>query len=1217
MPPKRTPVGQRSSLNDFLRRPAPSPHTPHQAWTKPEPEMPQQQQPSSSLSPSHAPLPSTEPAECPMDITESATTAQSASPNSDSQERGAGKRKAEELIDGGPVDVKTDLQAPAEVESSGTTPVIAETRKSTRKKQKLDKAAPSQASSSASAEVKPPFHVDIKKGKVVFSEKKVNFERHPSTITDLASFFQWKEDLPQGEALSVFPPLFHSLVARYVEESHLELDALASHIKDALCPPGFGEDSPDDGEVLSADVIATAVQSLAARRNYGVCCNNISPPNLAVWRWEVQNMSLFPPELATTVDQRRQKRILAASALNSIFKSLPKSEKDKIAPPPATTAKAAPALAIASTPRAKQDAKQEAKEREKQKKAAEKAAEKLEKERRAAEKLAEKAAEKAEKDRKGAERKAERELKEAERKAEREKKDAIKRAQKDAEDAEKSKQKSIAGFFTKVQREEVKPAPPVKVVSETKAFWEYFPPFHAKDNITVAPYNRFPKPSAALLAKLFPRPPPNVSLPKFSRAPSTSAKSTLPADVMDIVHANGDGSVKTIPAEIYRYKLLQFAGDLRPPYWGTWTKTSKVINGRRPFARDTVTLDYDYDSEAEWEEDGPGEELVSEADDDSEAESTADAAEEEDNWLVPHGYLSDDEGLEKDEEDQSAKPRNAPAPASPTSVLARKGKERGKWGVLAALVPDIRGPFFSTDLESGESSHPLSQYTAQSLLPDVSMNISPFHVQKDPPDGSGTPVSDATEAQGKKSLQPSAKKPAFPQDRLVELKDAISGKSTGISKLVEELKVLFADVPKTQLDAKIREIAVKEKRTGDRVACWYLKDAPAQQGNSTSALAPVLTATPRKLKASPSIKDMLSPHKAHKPAAPTSTYPRSTPNSPASTVTQNILQSPCPPNSATSKLAASIVASSYTSTETSVPSTTSIANPPAANAPSKVDDRMSLATQTLQSSASTDPQRCLSVLPVQELVTASHGILPDELMTAILDVAAKMSVQAELRSRCLRVLGNQVTELEKGFHNAQLRTAAEATYTSLATNSKLFVCIDSNLVPDPENGSPPIVVKNMLRLLLALVQVRADFAKRTVESLNETIATRWLPKLLTNLESAPVEMAGFAVGLVDSCILTAAPFDPQQLWSVLDALRPQLGKKEMYQKGPGVRKDKYFGVKKYAVKAFEKILQRGECRAVLSLKTVLENFKLDKDTPAQSIAQVNEILTALGNLERA
>lgn len=48
-------------------------------------------------------------------------------------------------------------------------------------------------------------------------------------------------------------------------------------------------------------------------------------------------------------------------------------------------------------------------------------------------------------------------------------------------------------------------------------------------------------------------------------------------------------------------KLLQFHQDHRPPYWGTWSKSSKQVTGRRPLGRDTKgILNYDYDSEGGW-----------------------------------------------------------------------------------------------------------------------------------------------------------------------------------------------------------------------------------------------------------------------------------------------------------------------------------------------------------------------------------------------------------------------------------------------------------------------------------------------------------------------------------------------------------------------------------------------------------------------------------------
>jgi hypothetical protein len=61
-----------------------------------------------------------------------------------------------------------------------------------------------------------------------------------------------------------------------------------------------------------------------------------------------------------------------------------------------------------------------------------------------------------------------------------------------------------------------------------------------------------------------------------------------------------------------KMKLLQFHEDVRPAYFGTWTKgiTSKsaMVTGRRPFAKDAA-LDYDYDSEAEWDHDVDGDDI--------------------------------------------------------------------------------------------------------------------------------------------------------------------------------------------------------------------------------------------------------------------------------------------------------------------------------------------------------------------------------------------------------------------------------------------------------------------------------------------------------------------------------------------------------------------------------------------------------------------------------
>jgi len=99
--------------------------------------------------------------------------------------------------------------------------------------------------------------------------------------------------------------------------------------------------------------------------------------------------------------------------------------------------------------------------------------------------------------------------------------------------------------------------------------------------------------------------------------------------------------------KIPRAKLLQFHENQRPAYWGSWTKKSRFVSGRRPFGRDEDIFEYDYDSDDDWEEEEEGESL-SDNEDDKEKEEEKDDYEVDNEFFVPHGYLSDEEE-EKDE----------------------------------------------------------------------------------------------------------------------------------------------------------------------------------------------------------------------------------------------------------------------------------------------------------------------------------------------------------------------------------------------------------------------------------------------------------------------------------------------------------------------------------------------------------------------------------------
>lgn len=84
-----------------------------------------------------------------------------------------------------------------------------------------------------------------------------------------------------------------------------------------------------------------------------------------------------------------------------------------------------------------------------------------------------------------------------------------------------------------------------------------------------------------------------------------------------------------------KMKLLLFHEDVRPAYYGTWAKAlgRNIVNGKRPFAKDTEVLNYEYDSEAEWDHDVEGDDIhtlsLDEDDDRLSFDSSDDEEEEE------------------------------------------------------------------------------------------------------------------------------------------------------------------------------------------------------------------------------------------------------------------------------------------------------------------------------------------------------------------------------------------------------------------------------------------------------------------------------------------------------------------------------------------------------------------------------------------------------------
>jgi chromatin assembly factor 1 subunit A len=111
--------------------------------------------------------------------------------------------------------------------------------------------------------------------------------------------------------------------------------------------------------------------------------------------------------------------------------------------------------------------------------------------------------------------------------------------------------------------------------------------------------------------------------------------SNNPVDLTDDTDAARDSSLKMLQTMSMKY--LHFGEDVRPPYYGTYTKPYSALEASR-LARNSLSrvrqdTNYEYDSEAEWEEPEEGEDLDSEGEDDAEEDADDDM----------DGFLDDEE----------------------------------------------------------------------------------------------------------------------------------------------------------------------------------------------------------------------------------------------------------------------------------------------------------------------------------------------------------------------------------------------------------------------------------------------------------------------------------------------------------------------------------------------------------------------------------------------
>uniref|UniRef100_A0A452TPZ1 Chromatin assembly factor 1 subunit A n=1 Tax=Ursus maritimus TaxID=29073 RepID=A0A452TPZ1_URSMA len=151
------------------------------------------------------------------------------------------------------------------------------------------------------------------------------------------------------------------------------------------------------------------------------------------------------------------------------------------------------------------------------------------------------------------------------------------------------------------------------------------------------------------------------------------------------------GKVDGVPErrKFGRMKLLQFSENHRPAYWGTWNKKTTVIHPRDPWAQDRVSTRQKCCSAKHDDDDEVGED-----------------EDEDDGFFVPHGYLSEDEGVTEECADPENHKVRQKLKAKEWDEFLAKGKR------FRVLQPVKIGCVWAADRDSGADLKVLQQFTA-------------------------------------------------------------------------------------------------------------------------------------------------------------------------------------------------------------------------------------------------------------------------------------------------------------------------------------------------------------------------------------------------------------------------------------------------------------------------------------------------------------------------
>lgn len=286
------------------------------------------------------------------------------------------------------------------------------------------------------------------------------------------------------------------------------------------------------------------------------------------------------------------------------------------------------------------------------------------------------------------------------------------------------------------------------------------------------------------------------------------------------------GEVNAIPCRqkgLLRRQLLQFDKCHRPAFYGVWPKKSQVVGARHPLAMDP-DLDYEVDSDEEWEEEEPGESLSDCDKDDNECleeecSRGEDEDESEDGFLVPDGYLSDEEGVQVDKVEshdaEGSKILSSSAQeglSEEFAVLLRQQKylhnlteqalRKNKPLIILNLMHE-KAPFLLADELTGNEKVEQMCLGGLAICSFPGYSSIPISTCDDVIEGDSEPC-----PSGSKAITPQIASPvALADSDLPEVVSVIQSCSHGINKVVESLQLKFPSISKNLLKNKVREIA--------------------------------------------------------------------------------------------------------------------------------------------------------------------------------------------------------------------------------------------------------------------------------------------------------------------------------------------------------------------------------------------------------------------------